>query len=100
MRFIWLAVLLCAIGSGVLGMAGIAMASGAPQEAAAAAMAAAGAVIPYCFARACQALSSGNTKTSLEKIASQLEIHTRLLASMANDITLAAPPTKQASDMG
>jgi hypothetical protein len=51
-KFFWAITLLgCAVGC-LVGVGGVLFANGAPQEAAAASIAVACAVIPYCFARA------------------------------------------------
>jgi DNA-directed RNA polymerase subunit RPC12/RpoP len=59
-KFLWvLTVLGCVIG-GLIGVGGVVLANGAPQEAAAAAIAVACAVIPYCLARAADELGKNN----------------------------------------
>jgi hypothetical protein len=58
-------------------------ANGAPQEGAGAAIAAAFAVIPYCFVRAIE-LWAAPGETQLRKLNETLTTHTRLLAQLAN----------------
>jgi len=53
MAFLWFLVALCALGAGGLLLVGLSIAQGAPQQAAVAAIAAACALIPYVFVRAC-----------------------------------------------
>lgn len=60
-------------------------AASAPQQAAGAAMAAACAVIPYCLARAIQALAAPE-EAQLKVLNEKIETHTKLLASMANTL--------------
>ena len=48
----WLFVMICSIVAGLVAIAGVSSAQGAPQEAAVMAAAIGIAVIPYCFARA------------------------------------------------
>jgi hypothetical protein len=52
LKFLWILSVLGALFGGFTLISGIASANGAPQEAAAAAIAAGMAVIPYCLARA------------------------------------------------
>lgn len=60
MRFLWLMTVIGALLGTVVLVFGVAYAPGAPGEAAAAAIAVALAVIPYCLARACQEIGSIN----------------------------------------
>ena len=51
-KFLWILVIIGSILGGLIAFIGVTAAKGAPQEAAAAAMGIAFAVIPYCLARA------------------------------------------------
>ena len=55
-KVLWVFTLLGSLLGGLFGVLGLLTAHGAPQEAAAAAIAVACAVIPYCFARAASEL--------------------------------------------
>jgi hypothetical protein len=59
MIFIWILALLGSIAAGLTLFGGILFSNGAPQQAAAAAIAVGFAVIPYCFARAIEKLNRG-----------------------------------------
>ena len=61
--------LVCGILAGVGGLLGILEANSAPQQAAAAAMACATAVIPYVIARSVEMISNAGEKARAEKIA-------------------------------
>ena len=56
-KFLWILAIIGSILGGLIALIGVAAASGAPQEAAAAAMGVAFAVIPYCLARAASEVS-------------------------------------------
>jgi hypothetical protein len=56
----------------------------APKQAAGAAIAVALVVIPYCFARAVEALSTSTAESELKQLNETLATHTVLLASLAN----------------
>lgn len=58
MKFLWILTILGALLGGVVLVLGVAVAQGAPGEAAAAAMAVALAVITYCLARAAQEMGA------------------------------------------
>ncbi|KJK19713.1 hypothetical protein [Pseudomonas sp. 2(2015)] len=51
-KFMWIVTIIMSLIGAVVGFGGMFLASGAPQEAAAAAMGLACAVIPYCIAKA------------------------------------------------
>jgi hypothetical protein len=51
-KFLWITTAICSVIGGLTAVVGISAANGAPQEAAAAAMGVAFAVIPYCLAKA------------------------------------------------
>jgi hypothetical protein len=53
-KFLWVITMLGSALGGLIGLAGVITANGAPQQAAAAAIGVGCAVIPYCFARAAQ----------------------------------------------
>jgi len=61
-RFLWVLTLLGCIVGALIDVAGVVLAKGAPQEASAAAIAVACAVIPYCLARAAGELDRSNTR--------------------------------------
>lgn len=61
-RLLWVLVILGVLAGGFVLFATMAMAKGAPQEAAGAALAVALAVLPYCLARAVGELSAINTE--------------------------------------
>jgi hypothetical protein len=79
MTFLWVLSLLGAVVGGLVLMVGVIGSSGAPQEAAAAGIACALAVIPYCFARAIEKLNSPS-----EKMFEETRTQTKLLAALAN----------------
>lgn len=58
-RTFWVCALLGAVGGGFVGYMSVVMASGAPQEAAGAAIGCLIAVVPYVFARAVDELTRG-----------------------------------------
>lgn len=60
MKFLWFITVLGAILGAITLVLGVMSAGGAPGEAAAAAIAVALAVIPYCLARACQEMGVGS----------------------------------------
>ena len=60
-------------------------ADSAPKQGAAAAVAVAFAVIPYCMARAISELGKSSSQSELETISETLSAHTGLLASIANE---------------
>jgi ammonia channel protein AmtB len=57
-KLMWMVTVIMSLVGAVIGFTGISAANGAPQEAAAAAMGLACAVIPYCAARALSELRS------------------------------------------
>jgi|HubBroStandDraft_6_1064221.scaffolds.fasta_scaffold397438_2 hypothetical protein len=81
MKTLWILSMLAAVVGGLAVMGGVALANGAPQEAAAAAIGLSIAVIPYCFARACESID--NEKRVQQRL-DVLATHTRLLAEIAN----------------
>ena len=64
--FFWVITILCSLIGALVAFVGVSAAHGAPQEAAAAAMGMAFAVIPYCLARAVSEVSSSNKSTTNE----------------------------------
>lgn len=58
-KIFWIITIVCSILGALVAFIGISEANGAPQEASAAAMGLAFAVIPYCLARAVSEMSSG-----------------------------------------
>jgi hypothetical protein len=83
MTFCWALALLGAAFGAVMLLMGFMTAASAPQEAAAAALAAALAIVPYCFARAIEGLR-GTPVEELQAIRERLESHSKLLAHLAN----------------
>lgn len=92
-KALWVLTLLSAVAGAFLGIIGILEAKGAPQEASAAAIALAIAVIPYCFTRACEKVANVTQEQltilmiqgqELKKTNEILTVHTRLLAQIAN----------------
>jgi hypothetical protein len=81
MKALWVISMLSAIVGGLTATFGVLFATGAPQEAAAAAIGLSIAVIPYCFARAYESID--NEKRSKQYL-DALATHTRLLAEIAN----------------
>src|SRR5215510_3613369 len=61
-KFLWVLTLLGCIVGALIGVGGVVLAKGAPQEASAAAIAVACAVIPYCLARAVDQLNRSNIR--------------------------------------
>ena len=57
-KFLWIVTIIASIIGALLAFVGVVAANGAPQEAAAAAVGLACAVIPYCLARAVSELGS------------------------------------------
>lgn len=86
MGLIWIFVLLGAVLGGMTALSAFA-ATSAPQQAAAAAIGVALAVIPYCFARACHFLREDSKLSELRMINETMKTHTRLLAASANAAT-------------
>ena len=83
MNGLWIITAICAAGAAVFGVAGVALANGAPQEASAAAIAVAVAVVPYCFTRACEKITDVQGR-ELKKLNETMTVHTKLLAQTAN----------------
>jgi hypothetical protein len=95
---LWVIVLLGAIGGALqLGQVLTATEIGAPQQAAGAAIAAALAIIPYCFVRAIQFMAGSPSERELKRINEALATHTKLLAEVANKAALEAPPPPKAA---
>lgn len=87
-----------AIVGGLILVVGVAGSTGAPQEAAAAAIAVAFGVLPYCLARATHGLSSINARALFQD---QQQKQIKLLASIANKLpelnsSALSTPTKPA----
>jgi hypothetical protein len=78
MKLLWILVLLGSVVGGFILIGGFTSANSAPQEAAAAGLALACAVIPYCLVRSIQELA----RDTFER--DELRTQTRLLASLAN----------------
>jgi len=92
---LWLLTLAGALLGGVTLIEAL-LADSAPKQGAAAAMAAALAVIPYCLARAALELSkSGHDVLArdLATVTETMKVHTKLLAALAN----ATPPAEKAA---
>ena len=87
MKVLWLLTSFAAVGAGMVGINGVLSATSAPQQAAAAAISVAIAIIPYCFTRACEKLANEEVDRlamQLKKLNETLEVHTKLLAEIAN----------------
>lgn len=63
-EFLWIIAMLSALIGGALDLFGFVLASGAPQEAAAAAGACMCAIVPYCIARAAESISANRKRQS------------------------------------
>ena len=103
MKVLWVLTLLAAMAGALLGVAGILEAKGAPQEASAAAIALAIAVIPYCFTRACEKVANVTQEQlailmiqgqELAKMNEVLKVHTRLLAQIADNNAKNSPDSE------
>jgi hypothetical protein len=79
---------LIGVAIGCISLIGCMTAKSAPQQAAGAAMAAAFAVIPYCFARACEIMVDGSERR-LQKLNESMEAQTRLLVDIASSVARA-----------
>src|SRR5258708_4285824 len=83
MKAVHILTILGALFGGVRLIDTLMKANTAPQQAAGAALAAAIAVIPYCFARAVEIMASPRD-AELKRVNETLATHTRLLADLAN----------------
>ena len=70
----WLFVLVCSMLGGLVTLGGVFSAAGAPQEAAAASIGLALAVIPYCITRAITEMASNPAEESNERLSLILEV--------------------------
>jgi len=84
-RVFWMLAYGAAILGGIEAFVGVSTATGAPQQAAGAAMGIAITVIPYCFARSWEKLSTSDESKQLKSLNDTLVVHTRLLAQIANE---------------
>lgn len=84
MKFLFGLTIAGALLGGLILVGGLVLANGAPQEAAAAGIAVACAVLPYCLARAAYAMSSIDSETERR---GEQQTQTRLLAAIANDVS-------------
>lgn len=94
MGLLWIFVLLGAVLGGMTTLSAV-TADSAPKQAAAAAIGVALAVIPYCFARACQFLGQDAKLAELRALNEAMGVHTRLLAASANALNPVAEPLQQ-----
>jgi len=88
MKLLWFLTIVGAVVGGWNYLETITLATSAPQQAAGMALAAASAILPYIFARACQEF--GNVPTHKQVAATSPEAPTRL-AKMAADRDAAGP---------
>ena len=84
MKFLYGLTIFGSIVGGFILVIGVAVSDGAPQEAAAATIAVAVVVLPYCLARSAHEISSISARAEFQD---QQRTQIRLLASITNELT-------------